>query len=368
MELLFTSEASTALLESLLSSEMLSDGIDKLIGHTTTAALVVAPVLCVLTLGWNYLKSGFDRMATGKPGPPVDIQQLGRAAVIMLFIIAYKPIAGTGNSFIMYVNSITAPTKEQMQKDAELKEKLKEKSETDKKNAVSEAAADAAEKQAAEAAADEKGKDSGILASLANIADTIGGFATRLGAIMISSTATFIGMIIKIMIGGIAACLYKFLLVIGPLAAAFSILPFQSSKLEEWAGTTINAGFVFTTFNILDHMMYIIDYKLMGSPSFSKSWGYSADTVATIMSITTIVLYLCAFWLTGKWVGKGDAGRAAGKLLTLATTAAVAAVSAGAGAAAGAAAGTSGTGGAANAVKAATDAMGRTKDAFTDDE
>lgn len=345
------SSFATLLLDSLLKNEYLSASVIKLVQTTTKIALIIAPLFYILSLGWNYLKSGYDRMVTGKPGPPVDLQQLGRSIVIMFFIISYSAIISAFDSTIMYINSLSAPNSEQVQEMAAELQSLNKKAEKDME-------------------VKEKVED-GIFGFMSW--DEIMRYLDPKRFLLMSFGAIvqLLAMLIKIIVGGIAGILYKFMLVVGPLAAAFSIFPFQRSKLEEWAGTTINAGLVFTTFNLLDHLLHIMMYNIFHSPHLDGVKGFTSYHLVMVVHIVVLVLYLCAFWLTSKYVGKGDVGRAAGKLVGLAASAAAASLSAGAGVA-----GAVAKGGGPEAVaagkkeaylRASSDLVNRTGDAFKDE-
>jgi len=141
----------------------------------------------------------------------------------------------------------------------------------------------------------------------------------------------------------------------GPYAFAFSILPFLKDKIIEWFGVLLGIGFVFTTLNHLDHFSYYI----MGTIIENKDFSFIDRQLVTAVNCMMIILYLMSFWLTSKYVGKGDGGRFVSKSLQMATLAAVAAFSGGAGAAAG--------GGAAGKSSQASNAMGAAGDLFKDE-
>ena len=147
---------------------------------------------------------------------------------------------------------------------------------------------------------------------------------------------TVVGMIcqlIRVIISCITYNVLKVLFCVGPLAFAFSILPPFKNNVTAWFATVLNTGFVFTTMNILDAVFYETLY-FSDNVIKNSDPGLQGITVNLAMNITMIVLYLMSFWLTSKYIGKGDAGRVLSKGVGIATALVGGAMIAGGGASA----------------------------------
>jgi len=346
-------------IELILDSEIIDSVVSQVTTETVKAALILAATFYGLSFGWNYLKTGFDRMTTGKPGPPIDLQHLAKSIVLILFIVSYKPIISVADSYMMYINSLSSPSKNQMTAMGANFVEVVKKTELD--SIIKTTRVHTKEGKTAKEALTMTVKNQ--IYNMLKVSNPA--WWMEMSVFWILKTIT---VLMKGIIGSIAAFIFKFMLIVGPLAAAFSILPFQTSKLEEWAGTTLGAGMVYTSFNILDHFQFYIWEVIAHAPEKEFMTGLSAMQVCgSVLGIIT-VLYTMTFWLTSKYAGKADGGRIAGKILSAAVTA----VAAGAGAAAGAAAAGGGGGAAGGGGKSiaqnVSSAAEKSKDAFKDEE
>lgn len=337
-------------------SEFVDGVTNQLIEIVILIASLLAVFLYLITLGWNYLKSGFESLTGGNKGSIINYEELMRTIILVICIFSYKPIATTLADTIDYFNSLSAPKSTQMENLQKYMTKMYDDAsmtENEKKVKLleQEIASGNLDPTRTSVAQEEINK---LKSSKDNTTENVNKAAEdsemstwewmemymnpdRWGSIFITGIASTLTAFVKIIVGLLAVFIFKFLLIVGPLAFAFSILPTFRSKLDEWFGTLLGTGFVFTTLNILDHFSFQLMSTVMGSEDFNQL----DQSVVTIVNSLLIVLYLMAFWLTSKYVGKGDGGRFVTKSLQLATVAAVAAMSGGAGAAAGA--GTSGT-------------------------
>lgn len=118
----------------------------------------------------------------------------------------------------------------------------------------------------------------------------------------------------------ITGFLKGFLVIVSPIAMAFSILPFLKDQAIKLIKVALNVSFVLFTFNILDILFYTslelyID-NVIGLENTSFFWFLGA------MSFTLCVLYVMVMWLTSLYVG--DPASAA--VMTTAATMAAGAV------------------------------------------
>jgi hypothetical protein len=133
------------------------------------------------------------------------------------------------------------------------------------------------------------------------------------------------------------------------MAFAFSIIPAFKGQVDQWFGTLLNACFVFFTLNVLEAIVYgqMMNFEdIFNNPI--DVWQTSNSVMS--FNVTSIILYLMAFWLTSKFVGKGDGGRVISKAVGVAA------------AAVGGAAFASGAGGSRGALA---NTVATSKDAFT---
>jgi hypothetical protein len=103
-----------------------------------------------------------------------------------------------------------------------------------------------------------------------------------------------------------AIILFKLLIIVGPLAFAFSILPIFRDKIEHWFSTLLTVGLSFTTIHILDHLYF----ELMSNMWDNMAEVGSFDVLGKhIFDIGLIISYSMVFWITSKFVGTSEAGR-----------------------------------------------------------
>lgn len=145
----------------------------------------------------------------------------------------------------------------------------------------------------------------------------------------------------------------KYLIVVSPLAAAFSIIPIFKDQAQKLISVFANAAFVVVTLNILESIFFdsILSnvVNTMGSPdTWENAQGILFNKILiTTLCITISILYLLSIWLTSKFIGSPGAAAVLAMATTVSTIAAAAmlkAASAGAGGGAGAVSG-AGSGG-----------------------
>lgn len=307
--------------------------------QTQAIAIGLAVFLFLLTLGYNYVKTSIDSVTGDKEGKIVDIKDIIRCIVIIFFISIYSltllpAINGTVRTF----NKLTLPSTEQQGKlSAAIKEQMEERKAKEKQEVITAAnqilndpKASADDKETAQNIIDHQ--DPSLWSEISEVFN-LDKYIAKFGAWLWGECMNILSSLVKMIVGIISVILFKFLLVIGPLALAVSIVPMFRNQIDIWFGTLINVGLVVTTMHILDCLMY----GLINITYSADSFSYEDMHVVNAVNATIVVLYLMSFWLTSKWIGKGDGGRFVSKAVTLATmaTMAVAGIAAGAGAKAG---------------------------------
>jgi hypothetical protein len=329
-----------------------------LTGQVIGVALFVAGICAIVSVAYNFLSSGFGKLVGGEGESFPNYQDLARTFVLILCISAYMPIAQIVVGTIETVNSMTAVNSMsnlerfyEMQQasqvpdiqEGEVVTEGEEQGKTffGKAKDMLEGAVESG-KEALDDAAGGLGKLITDIGNLITIMNPV-----NLGPLIIHIIAVFFSSIVKIVVTGIAVMMTKVLIILGPLAFAFSILPCFRKQLEQWFSTLVTTGMTLTTINILDAIINSVTGHLFANTLNADimleniASGQNIQIVA--FDLVIIILYCSSFWLTSKVVGKGDAGRVLSKAVTLATTMAGIAITGAV------AAGTGGTGGAAMA-------------------
>lgn len=348
------------IVQEFMSSDYVGKITIELIDKTVIIATILAVFLFILMLGWNYLKNGFESLTGGKP-EMVNYNELVRTIVIVVCIFCYKPVITTVADITDYFNMLSAPSSQEYQQMINAKNKLYELSSGEQQ--------ELAALKSDLAAGNLKGQNIQIVKN--RIAQLEGGAVAQAldtdiesedpvsywnpfkwKTMLLHFIATGLFGIIKIIISIMAGILFQFMMVVGPLALAFSIIPVFRNQIDTWFGTLINTAFIGTTYNILDHFHNAMFIELGKDSSL---FALDSTTMET-MEFALLILYLMPFFLTSKFVGKGDGGRFVSKSLQLATIAA-------AGALGGAAGASAGSGGAEKG-KAVKDILDASKDAM----
>ena len=284
-----------------------------------TIALLVATICFLATLAYNYLKNGFEVFANSeKTSSFPDKMDIARTIVIFLMIVMYLPIAKTIVGTIETINSATASSSTL----AKQTEKLLEAKATERTAMVNIDSLSnlRQEKDLTMYLKDEnkqKQEDAGsydksMTKSLSDIATILN--PSNLLSMGIHALTTMIVGIIRIIILGISVVIVKVLVILGPLALAFSILPVFKKQIEIWFSTLVTTGMVFTTINILDAIINTMWVALINPQAKMLSGDVTADMILAL-DLVIIILYTSSFWLTSKIVGKGDAGRIISKMV-----------------------------------------------------
>ncbi len=351
-------------LEFVFSNSIIDASVNKMVGVVVMVSLALATILYLLTLAQNYIKSSIGSLKDQSSSSFVDYEDLARTLVILGAIVLYMPLINATTETIEFLNKFTAPGKEEYQVmeiyaenytagkgtyahemseeviratldglDANSQEDAALKMYLEDRLAQMNTNEDGSTENPTEAGAEDSGM--GILKVLTRISDIINN-PGQIIDLVIYAAAYSILKLLKLIIYSIATNVLKVLIVIGPLAFAFSILPAFKNQLSIWAGTYLNVAFVFTTLNIIDALL-ITSMKMFASEGPTQADVGGSTTL--MFALTQIILYLSAFWLTSKFIGKADGGMALTKIVAMAAAATGIAMAGGAAVGAGAAAG-----------------------------
>jgi len=342
MVLLTTVETSKVAFAALLRLEIMDDLTTGLITKVSAVAAGIAAICFVCALAHNYFKSSFKSLFSQDSSEFPNYMEIGRGIVMIICIASYPAIAQVLATSIEFFNSRTSTSSAIVEQSTNLKNAATKKlsftwedvqNDAIKKTATGTATTsdDQAQKEYAQHVAangdtpkDEDVNSQGIKSTLKNIGTMLD--PANFISLSINAVAHLIVGIVHIIIAGFAVIMFKILLIVGPLAFAFSILPCFEKQLSTWFGTLLNVGFVFTTLNIMEHIVCGM-YSIIYAGGDAAINGYDPISILCLDLVIIFATTSC-FWITSKFVGKGDGGRVLSKIVQTAATAATLAVGA----------------------------------------
>lgn len=337
-----------------------SDYLDSVVASVTFKVCCVALTLSVIfflaVAAWNIAVSSVKRINDGHAERFFDKQEMIRSIFLMICIVIYMPVTWSVLGVCELVCGTIVPSEEIASFNEQMMIQFDEALDADQtvpeevKNLLALYDAPQTSGQDREAARELLKSEFGIDAAAAPEdrinqyrPHTPNGMLKVLYAIMnllnpatwtrvvVSALVSLLLLLIRMVINFFAVNLIKVLVCLGPMAFAFSIIPAFRDKITDWFSTLLNAAFVFFTLNVLEAIVYGMMWNFSDLTQNPFELYQNSQNVMA-MEITIIILYLMAFWLTSKYVGKSDAGRVITKAVTLATMATMAVLSGGAGA------------------------------------
>jgi len=332
-------QSTDALTKFLFKAQVIDTGIDTVISAVCVISTILAAIFFFCNLGFNYAVNALKSLKDKDVKSFVDYEELARTLVLIGCILIYPAIAHTLEAGMDAVNQGTVLDVQTMQKYEKLvasQGKLITQQNTKEANdsaIFAKAAKDPALTQDLSKYAAQMGNDDAEQSATSTTATAQPQNQNELGFwdkvlyyinpvnwvnIIVSTIVAMVCQLIRVIIACITYNVLKVLFCVGPLAFAFSILPPFKNNITTWFATVLNTGFVFTTLNILDAVFY--ETVLYADNVVKNSDGTLQSVTANLaMNITMIILYLMSFWLTSKYVGKGDAGRVLSKGIGIAT-------------------------------------------------
>ncbi|MDR0603561.1 MAG: hypothetical protein LBG80_04570 [Bacteroidales bacterium] len=293
-----------------------------LTSQVISVALIVASICFVVNIAHNYLTTGFNSLVGDGGDPFPNYSELARCLVLIFCINAYLPIASIMVGSAEMINKATSTDHfENATAFANLQEanQIVAPGEVDPRKSADEQDLTPSGREENTKVYDASSPETGLLHAIKNLVALLS--PAHLAVILFHSTASFLLMIVKVIILGIAVVLVKILIIIGPLAFAFSILPCFKKQLENWFGTLMTLCMSFTTLNILDAIVDAVTGNIFGNIA-SMNASKTVDTAPELIAFDAIIIvvYCSVFWLTSKYVGRADAGRVLSKMVGVATT------------------------------------------------
>lgn len=300
----------------------------ELTSQMTVIALGVAVICFICNMAYNYLHHGFSQMLTSDENKFPDLMEIARCFALIFCLSLYVPIAKTVVGTLEVINEATSLTSDRAQQVAKYMERSSSEQgdmvvdyqENSLKAGVAagDDESDAIQKEIDNNKQGNKpaGEASGIdmLRQMLNPGNYV--------ALAIHAISALLVGIIEVVILGIGVVIVKILVILGPFAFAFSILPVFQKQLSIWFGTLVSVGMVFTVINILNQIMWFTFKSLFDSGNFELMDQATKQVQYLGLDLAMIGSYCSCFWLSSKIVGHGDAGKIISKTVGILTTAA----------------------------------------------
>lgn len=303
----------------------------ELTAQMATIALGVALICFICNLAYNYLFHGVSQLLTPDENKFPDMMEIARCVALIFCLSLYTPIAKTIVGTLEVINKETSLSDARQSEFAEYLTKSSQEQHEMlgdyQKTSLEKNIKDGEDTDGAMAKEQSNQEQGNIPDQSASTLKQIFQLMNpaNAGAMIVHSLAALLVGIIQLIILGLGVVIVKILVILGPFVFAFSILPVFQKQLSNWFGTLCSAGMVFTVVNILNQIMWFTFKSIFGT-------GGSAveEAIKPIeylgMDLAIIGAYCCCFWLAGKIVGHGDAGRIISKTVSIVTAAATMAI------------------------------------------
>ena len=335
-------------IQEVLVSEFIDDGVSKVTGEVQGLALILGGGFMIMSYGY-YMMKGILNIRSGFREV---VSKLLRSFILMFLIGAYPLIFGAVANLADLINGYTAPSLTNMVEihDKMLEDRIK-KEEGDYTESLESESRYQNLDGATQTELDEaKQKQAAVNETVEEDEDDFWGFETEMKKLTYYLNpmrffhgirdaiflAIFFG--VRVIISAVAITMIKVMYVIGPLSIAFSMIPAFQDKLSKWFGLWTNCLLVFTTMNIIDHVVYNV---MLDSFYTDNHWEGNSPAL-TNFYLGVLIVYCLSFWLTAHFVGSESAGKVLSTGVA-AATAAIGAIVGGATGGAGAAVGKAGS-------------------------
>lgn len=304
----------------------------ELTAQMTIIALGVAVICFICNLAYNYLTHGVRQLLTPDENKFPDLMEIARCIALFFCLSLYTPIAQTIVGTMEVINEATSLNSTRAQEFADLLGK----SANDQSNMTAEfqnnsleASIDAGEDSEGAMSKEitnqqQDNNTSSEASSLQQIVQILN--PNNLAALLLHAFTTLLVGIIQIIVLGIGVVIIKILVILGPFVFAFSILPIFQKQLSNWFGTLCAVGMVFTVINILNQIMWFTFKSIYQPGEFDVVDQATRQLQYLGMNLAMIGSYCSCFWISGKIVGHGDAGRIISKTVSIVTAAATMAI------------------------------------------
>jgi len=326
-------------LDGIIKSNAFDQGTMMLTVVTATIALFIGAAMAFLELGWDYIKNVLSAVSSKGALGIANYGSAVRIIVLLMLIIVYIPMIKALTGTMDLINGFTKPSiaqnaaieswSDQIMKQhaGELMEDIDSaqyKMILERPQDYSESHVKWAQKELnlARKVKDQGDGSIGIISAIRDLQFSVRNIVSA----FIVGLITIIGQVIRVVMMIFAHYTMKIVIVIGPLAIAFSIFrPFEEN-LERWFKFFLTLGFVYTTFNIIDNVNFIF-LKQCFSLKHLGNRDESEAILNIVISIINIILYTMPFYLTSLFIGGREGGKILTKTVQVATAAAIVAMS-----------------------------------------
>lgn len=304
----------------------------ELTSQMTVIALGVAVICFICNVAYNYLSHGVSQLLTPDENKFPDLMEIARCFALIFCLSLYVPIAKTVVGTFEVINEATSLNNSRSAEfTAYLEKSAEEQGDmiVDFQENSLQANVDAGEDKDGAMKKeidkmkqdDEVSNSASLLEKLTQILNPANFVAMALHAL----SALLIG-IVQAIILGIGVVIVKILVILGPFAFAFSILPVFQKQISLWFGALCSVGFVFTVINVLNQIMWFTFKSIFNSGGVDHLDQATKQIQYLGLDLAMIGAYCSCFWIAGKIVGHGDAGKIISKTVAILTTAATMAV------------------------------------------
>lgn len=292
----------------------------------------VAVICFIVNLAYNYLTSGVNQLLTPNEDKFPDYSEIARCLALFLCLTVYTPIVKTIVGTMEVINEATSLTSAgadeftqyMNRSSSEQADMLMKQDERALQAGVSKGEDTNGGMQKELNNREEGNEMTGLGASVGQIVRYLN--PGNMVASVIHAISAFLITVIQIVILGIAVVITKILVILGPFCFAFSMLPVFQKQLSIWFGTLCSVGFVFSVVNILNQIMLKTFRDIYSAGGFDIIDEINKPLIYLGINLALIGSYCSVFWLSGKIIGHGDAGRIISKTVSLVTSAATVAI------------------------------------------
>lgn len=304
----------------------------ELTAKMTFIALGVAVICFICNIAYNYLFHGVSQLLTSDENKFPDLMEIARCLALLFCLSLYTPIVKTivgtleiinretslsdlrKSEFAAYLEKAAGDQHKMLGKYHETSLEANIKAGEDKDGAM-------AKEQENMRQGNQTDESASTLKQIFQLMNP-----TNFAAMLVHSLAAALVGIIQLIIQGIGVVIVKILVILGPFVFAFSILPVFQKQLSNWFGILCCVGMAFTVINVLNQIMWFSFRSIFNTETFNLGDEATKQVQYLAMDLAIIGAYCSSFWLAGKIVGHGDAGRIISKTVSIVTAAATMAI------------------------------------------
>ncbi len=338
---------------SYMSGNFIDGRTANYINVSANIASAVAFGTGAMLMCWDYFKNSLMSFEPGKEGKLFDPYTFGKIMLFILIIQAYpsmiKPVVNYFNSinqayassdkrYEEYRDKVSSELLNNIQTDPEMAYQEAKNKDSSQRTPEEQDYIDYYESQGHQddisAPTDEHTTQKGILGSIREIYRLLTSANIYLCTVIFHSLATILCMLIADVVKFFAFYSIKLLVVLGPFAIAFSLIPGFNNQFAKWFGRLGNLLFAAIMITILDSLFMdtlesVNPLSMSGLSNFNSAsnWihqqaselNYQKLFVVIAFDIAVIALYVSPFFLSSAIIGSGDGGSMVSKAIGLGT-------------------------------------------------